>query len=1327
MSNDPTLAKEASPNGRDEASAHAQNEQIRLLSELLRSKEALIALQQAHAAALESAIKAQSQLQQERARAERAERGLTMATQTPTAKTAHATEPGRPAREDVAASGPATAGELENEQLRRSLAQTEAEVQRHRRTLAEVEDAVEKARDTLSFRLGYMLIHAPKSWQALRRLPGDLLELHREAKRRGEAKRSGSSRYGRERTPSALGTLVPSTETARAAEAFAQEAMRLFAAQGIDAAALFVERQGAGDYSRALALTKLAKTVKSHDPVRAKALAERAYALEPVPYRAKWLAFLQYDVGELKSPAALLATLPSDFTFKPSEKTRITEILGLSRLQSKLPVIPPVSARAYVAEPTRTMYVAASSLPFHVSGYTVRTQELLRGIAATGWQMRPVLRPGYPEDRGVKLSADDDHHVVEGISYERVQVDHGRKLGHDQYIRAAAAALLETAQELRPAVVHAASNHVNALPALIAARKLGVPFVYEVRGMWELTAATKNVGWEQSERFHLERELETLVARNADHVLTLTQGLATELIARGVAPERIEVVPNCVDPTRFTPRPKDSELMLRFGLSVASFTLVYAGSVLHYEGLDDLVRAVARLVSEGLDLTLVIAGDGEALESLQQLAFQLQIDRRVKLVGRLRPHEVPDLWSLADAAAFPRKPFPVCQLVSPLKPLEPMAMAIPVVVSDVAALREMVRDGETGLVHEAGNPISLAGKLRQLIEDTGLRERLGRAARETVIKERTWQVAGEQIVALYRRLQRHGRVQPVPLRGTRSSMTVDEKALLQRRIDEAYALGGALAARDLATRQAAGRSPRFQAYCLMKAAYCCQRASDPQAAQLAREALACDESPTNLRGLARILYGSGAFTAASEIVDRLERNLGALTGKDDELARELRGRTRLLALLKTKAAPAGEWARIIGRSVYFLHFSLPYTSVGYATRSHGLIVGMRAAGCDVRAYTRSGFPFDTCPELGGRDIPDAETIDGVEYRRILGSGRRGTTESEYLLASVDAYERVLRAERPEVVHAASNYVTALPALIAARRLGLPFIYEIRGFWEITRSSRDKDFESSTRFSMMLHFETLVAKEADHVYTLTSAMRDELVRRGIESGKITLVHNGVDSERFVPLTPSAALGERLGLPPGVPVIGYVGSFVDYEGLDDLISACSLLARRGVDFRLLMVGDGVETPKLRELIAREELADRVLLTGRVPHGDVEAYYSLIDICPFPRKPWEVCEMVSPLKPFEAMAMEKAVVVSSTRALREIVEHDRTGLVFEKGSATSLASCLEQLLLDTALRARLARMGREWALGHRTWRESGRVAVAGYRALLAVREVHVGGAKP
>jgi glycosyltransferase involved in cell wall biosynthesis len=1214
--------------------------------------------------------------------------------------------------------------EAEANRLRQTIATLEREAARYRTSAANLQSRLDKTRDTLSFRLGYALIHAPKSWQAMRSLPGDLLALQAEARRRREAKRQGHREAA---------TPTSATQTPVSSLKFADEVVQLFGAEGAAAAARFADFAAPNDQARSAAFTQLAKAVKTSDLAAAKRFAERAYDLEPLPFRAKWLAFVKYEAGEIRAPAALLDSLPTEFVLKPSEKARIAEVCGLARLQLALPSIPPASVKFRDGVADTVMYVAASALPFHVSGYTVRTQALLRAIEAAGFRVTATLRPGYPADRGVDVPAGAVH-AVDGVSYRVSSGAAQPRRGLDEYMEMAAAALSMVAHVERPALVHAASNHVNALPALLTARRLGVPFVYEVRGLWELTAATRNLDWEQTERFALERDLETLVATNADHVLTLTNGLADELAARGVAREKISIVHNSVDEQRFTPRRKDAELMLRFGLNSTSFTVVYAGSLLYYEGVDDLVRALDILLAKGLDATLVIAGDGEAMVSLQELVAELRLERRVKLVGKLSPEDIPGLWSLADAAAFPRKPFKVCQLVSPLKPLEPMAMGVPVVVSDVAALREMVREGELGLIHRAGDFEALAARLSELAADAANRQRLGKAARAAVLEERLWSVAGQKVVEIYRRLLRPGlplphpvaqaRVEIVPLTPGRSAMSAEEKALFEERLEQAFATGGAAEARDLANRQAAGRSDRLLAFCLLKAASLCQRQGDAAALELVRSALERDRSSGSLRSAARTAYAAGDITEAVQIVDRLERALGALTGKDKELANEIRSRSALLRALdeprRHPSVPA-----IPDKSVYFLHFSLPYTSVGYATRSHGLLAGIRHAGFDVKAYTRCGFPLDFKPELEGRAISDVDVIDGIEYHRLLDGGRRASTESEYLLNSADAYERVLRVERPQVVHAASNYVTALPALIAARRLGLPFIYEVRGFWEITRSSRDNEFESSARFASMRHFEGVVARAADHVFTLTSAMKDELIRRGVAAAKISLVHNGVDPERFVPVAPKLDLAARLGLPPGVPVIGYVGSFVDYEGLDDLISACGLLARRGLDFRLLLVGDGGIIDELRRLVATERLDDRVLLPGRIPHDEVESYYSLLDVCPFPRKPWEVCEMVSPLKPFEAMAMAKAVVVSSTHALSEIVTDGVNGLVFEKGNKESLANVLQRLLEDHQLRGRLEQAGRAWAISERTWRKGGHVVVDGYRSVLAA-PVDVGEAR-
>ena len=414
---------------------------------------------------------------------------------------------------------------------------------------------------------------------------------------------------------------------------------------------------------------------------------------------------------------------------------------------------------------------------------------------------------------------------------------------------------------------------------------------------------------------------------------------------------------------------------------------------------------------------------------------------------------------------------------------------------------------------------------------------------------------------------------------------------------------------------------------------------------------------------------------------------------------------------------------IAGRVVYVLNNSLPWWSNGYSMRAHGLARGMQDAGLEVVCLNRPGFPLDLKRELTAAAVPLRGTVEGIDYRRIAAPLRSNADLAGYMLAAADALEAELRRLGPEWVVAASDYMTALPALIAARRLGLPFLYEVRGFWEVTRQSREPGFERSEDFRIQGLLDAEVARRADHVFTLTGPMRDELVRRGVNPATITLLPNSCDPERFAPRARDAALAARLGIPASVPVIGYIGAFVQYEGLEDLVAAGAMLRGRGRDFRLLLIGGettsgagkGPVTAEIERIAAETGLGDRLIMPGRVPHEEVAAYYSLIDIAPFPRKPQPVTEMVSPMKPLEALAMEKAVVVSSVAALTEMIADGETGLIFAKGDVASLAEVLDRLIGDRGLRARLGRNGRDWAVRQRTWAEMGRRVRATLEALV------------
>ena len=400
--------------------------------------------------------------------------------------------------------------------------------------------------------------------------------------------------------------------------------------------------------------------------------------------------------------------------------------------------------------------------------------------------------------------------------------------------------------------------------------------------------------------------------------------------------------------------------------------------------------------------------------------------------------------------------------------------------------------------------------------------------------------------------------------------------------------------------------------------------------------------------------------------------------------------------------------------------SLPIRSGGYATRTHGVLTGLAARGWQIEAVTRLGFPYDRWPAADPRTVADHDDVDGIRYHRLLQDGVRTYPQfplSDYVRTMADGVERVARAHRARLVHASSFYVTGLAAASAARRLGLPFLYEMRGLEDLMKGVRDPDFASTDRYRFLDHVETEVCHEADAVFVITEALRAEMVRRGVAPDKLVVLPNGVHTEQFAPRERDRALEQQLGL-QGVPVIGYAGSLVDYEGLELLMTAAAALRDRGVVFRVVVVGDGPAQAAIQASAEARGLSDLVLFTGRVPHDEVSRYLSLFDITPFPRLPLPVCELISPMKPFEALAMGKAVVVSSVAALTEIVQDGVTGLVFAKGDAADLARVLEIALGSPDLRGRLGEAGLAWVRAERDWSHVTATADATYREVLERR---------
>ena len=389
---------------------------------------------------------------------------------------------------------------------------------------------------------------------------------------------------------------------------------------------------------------------------------------------------------------------------------------------------------------------------------------------------------------------------------------------------------------------------------------------------------------------------------------------------------------------------------------------------------------------------------------------------------------------------------------------------------------------------------------------------------------------------------------------------------------------------------------------------------------------------------------------------------------------------------------------IPGRVLHLVTDALPATSAGYTIRTHEIALAQREAGLDPHVATRAGYPV-TQGRIDGRRLVE---LDGVPYHRLLPRRMPGRADA-LARQGLELADALTRQLRPAVLHAASNYANARLALALRERYGLPVVYEVRGFWEDTWLSRYPDAAERARSELYQRnrgLETQCMLAADLVVTLGAAMRDEIVARGVPAEKIEIVPNAVSAEFLKPLPDATTLREELGIKPDEPVVGEVTSLVPHEGIGTLLEATAILRARGVPARALIVGDGPERAALQRQAARAGLAEAAVFPGRVPAAKVRQFHALLDVFVVPRTPDRVCQLVTPLKPVEAMASGLCVVTSEVKALTEIVKHEVTGMQTVPQDPVSLADCLERLLYSPDIRRKLGDNAREWAARDRTW---------------------------
>lgn len=402
------------------------------------------------------------------------------------------------------------------------------------------------------------------------------------------------------------------------------------------------------------------------------------------------------------------------------------------------------------------------------------------------------------------------------------------------------------------------------------------------------------------------------------------------------------------------------------------------------------------------------------------------------------------------------------------------------------------------------------------------------------------------------------------------------------------------------------------------------------------------------------------------------------------------------------------------RILHILDHSLPLHS-GYSFRTASILREQRALGWETEHMTTPRHGAYTQSE----EVSEGWTFSRTRFSpgRLSALPAAGIYIDE-MRATAACIDALVRRSRPDVLHAHSPVLTAWPALWVGRRRRIPVVYEMRASWEDAAVDHGTTRQGSIRYRLSRSLETAALKRVDAITTICDGLRDDIRSRGVAAERITVVGNGVDVAAFnVDRAPDPALRHRLGL-DGAVVVGFAGSFYGYEGLDLLIDAAVLLARQLPNLRLLLVGGGPQEHALRNQAARVGLADRIVFAGRVPHGEVRDYYELIDVLAYPRRSMRLTELVTPLKPLEAMAQGRMLVASDVGGHRELVRDGDTGTLFAAGDPQALAAALARVLANRSQWAAMRDRARRFVESERSWSRSVARYAEVYAGVLADR---------
>jgi len=476
---------------------------------------------------------------------------------------------------------------------------------------------------------------------------------------------------------------------------------------------------------------------------RAQQLAWSAARLHPVLRAAR-----EAKRGHIRSALAMLEHAGPRFPEAVRLRERLTDMAAFGEACDR--DVPPCAPLPAALRPFnhKVLFALHSCGAFDPSGYASRSMALITALRARDIEPVITTRPGYPWDlphhRDTPKRLDVEYR---GLQFQLdPQPQATIRDPESRYIEAYAGRLQALATAHDASVIHAASNYLNGAAAAMAGRTLGIASIYEVRGLWHLTRAFSEPGYDRTEHYRYCERREVAACAAVDHVITLSDGLRRWLVERGIAASKISIVGNATHMPSGSSQDRERAALAvreRHGIPASAKVIGYLGAIVEYEGLDALIRAHARTPSAHRPFLLIV-GSGKQEAALRRLVAQLGTGQRVVFGGHVSPDEVPAHYAAMDAVMLPRRDDILTRLVPAIKPFEVLAHGQPLFVS--AALAQAL-----GATLPSGYRVLDVDSLDRLDQVFD-----GLPAGDGMFEVPSWDERADSMMALYRRITGSG-------------------------------------------------------------------------------------------------------------------------------------------------------------------------------------------------------------------------------------------------------------------------------------------------------------------------------------------------------------------------------------------------------------------------------------------------------------------------------------------------------------------------------------------------------------------------------------------